>query len=468
MALTIYNTLSRRQEAFIPLKKDEASMYVCGPTVYDKAHLGNARPNVVFDILFRLLRFSYNTRYVRNITDIDDKIIAASKTSGLSIHEITTSTTKAFHKDMQALKNLSPTDEPKATEHIEAMLSMIEDLVAKNHAYVADGHVLFDVGSCSTYGRLSKRKQDEMIAGARVEIAPYKKNPMDFVLWKPSSPDIPGWESPWGRGRPGWHIECSAMSFHLLGKSFDIHGGGQDLIFPHHENEIAQSICSHGENTFARYWVHNGILTVNGEKMSKSLGNFITVNDLLQKTKGEVVRFALLSTHYRQPLDWTDTTLEQARTVVDRFYNTLRSIDLANNFEDKQSEDKQNKDVDQGILEALEDDLNTPKAISRLHELAYTINMASEKEKRELQYHFRRSASILGLFQDAPEEWFQKSTENLEGNEISKAEIESLIQERLEARKLKNFKRSDEIRDNLAGQGIILEDQPHGTIWRRK
>jgi cysteinyl-tRNA synthetase len=343
------------------------------------------------------------------------------------------------------------------------MISMIGDLVAKNHAYVADGHVLFEVSSCPTYGKLSKRKQDEMIAGARVEVAPYKKNPMDFVLWKPSSPDIPGWESPWGRGRPGWHIECSAMSFRLLGKSFDIHGGGQDLIFPHHENEIAQSTCSHGENTFARYWVHNGILTVNGEKMSKSLGNFITVDDLLQKTKGEVVRFALLSTHYRQPLDWTDSTLDQARTVVDRLYNTLRGTDLASNLEDKQT-----KDVDPGILEALEDDLNTPKAISRLHELAYAINMAPEKEKRELQYHFRRSAAILGLFQDSPEEWFQKSTEKLDGNAVSKTEIESLIQERLEARKLKNFKRSDEIRDYLANQGVILEDQPHGTLWRRK
>ncbi len=445
--LHLFNTLTKKDEPFSPINADNIGMYVCGPTVYDLAHLGNARPVVVFDVLFRLLRSQYpQVTYVRNITDVDDKINAAALASGQNIREITTRTTKAYHEDMRALNALPPTHEPRATDHITDMISMIESLIAQDFAYVKEGHVLFRVQKYIKYGHLSRRQQDELIAGARIEVAPYKEYAGDFVLWKPSSPELPGWESPWGRGRPGWHIECSAMSQVFLGKTFDIHGGGIDLVFPHHENEIAQSCCAHQTERMANIWMHNGHLLVNGEKMSKSLGNFFTVRDVLKDYDGEVIRLAFLSTHYRQPLDWTDETPKAAKATLDRFY---KAIEYATS----------EGSVSISMLEALDDDLNTPLAISCLHDLANTVFKANGGEQIEAANVLKASAQFLGILMHDPKEWFQGKADN-QG-------IEELITARNEAKQAKNFAEADRIRAQLTEQGIVLEDGPNGTIWRK-
>ncbi|MGE4278096.1 MAG: cysteine--tRNA ligase [Magnetospirillum sp.] len=458
MALAVYNTLTRKKEDFLPLDPNHVRMYVCGPTVYDRAHIGNARPVIVFDVLFRLLSRTYpQVTYVRNITDVDDKINQRSKDSGEPIEVITARTTQMFHDDIAELNALPPTIEPRATAHIQQMIAMIETLIAKGHAYAAEGHVLFEVGSMADYGQLSRRSMDEMIAGARVEVAPYKKNPGDFVLWKPSSPDLPGWDSPWGRGRPGWHIECSAMSGQYLGKTFDIHGGGQDLVFPHHENEIAQSQCANGA-PFARFWMHNGYLMVEGEKMSKSLGNFFTVRELLAVAPGEAIRLAMLSTHYHQPFDWTAEGLKQARATLDRLYTALR------NNADIECDDTV---VPLAVQAALEDDLNTPLAMSHLHELVGSLNKAeSVADKAAAKGALLAAGHALGVLLQDPEAWFRWQPAGAVAGP-DEAEIEALIQARLEARKAKNFAEADRIRKQLADAGVVLEDGPQGTTWKR-
>ncbi|ARN85446.1 cysteine--tRNA ligase [Candidatus Nucleicultrix amoebiphila] len=456
MTIILYNTLTQCREELVPITPGEVKMYVCGPTVYDRAHIGNARPYVVFDVLFRLLQIFYKTTYARNITDIEDKIIVASKESGEPISALTERTTRLFHEDMATIGILPPTIEPRATMHIQEMIDIIETLIQKDHAYEAQGHVLFNVKSFKDYGTLSKRNLDDMLAGARVEIAPYKKDPMDFVLWKPSTDDVPGWPSPWGRGRPGWHIECSAMSCKHLGTSFDIHGGGRDLIFPHHENEIAQSQAAFGNNSFARLWMHNGILTVNGEKMSKSLGNFFTVRDLLDQADGETIRLALLSTHYRQPLDWKDTTLAQAKSTLDRFYTALKDYEL-----------HEEPSYDEAFIAILQDDLNTPKTLTWLHSLVSDIHAAeSSLEKAQMQAILRKNASLLGILQQDPKIWFQKTVQK-QAHTLEIPQIEQLILERQSARFNKDFAQADSIRKTLEENGIILEDSPKGTTWRR-
>jgi cysteinyl-tRNA synthetase len=463
LPIYLHNTLSRRKELFQPLKPDSVGLYVCGPTVYDLAHIGNARPVVVFDVLFRLLKLQFkNVTYVRNITDIDDKIIAAAAKNVEPIDALTARTDKAFHEDMAALYALPPTAEPRATQHIDGMQRLIMMLLEKGHAYVADGHVLFHVPSMPNYGRLSGHSREELIAGARVDVAPYKKDPADFVLWKPSTPEQPGWDSPWGRGRPGWHIECSAMSEAHLGETFDIHGGGLDLIFPHHENEIAQSECAHGK-PFVRTWMHNGFLIVEGEKMSKSLGNFFTVRDLLAKAHGETIRLTLLSTHYRQPLDFTLEGLRQSKHALDRLYTALRDAADVPAVETEPPFD---------VIAALEDDLNTPMAITHLHELATKLNKAkAPKERAEAKSALLAGGHVLGLLQQDPEKWFHQTVST--GLDavlgLNEAEIKRQIDARTKARKARNFLEADRIRDELAAHGVLLEDGPGGkTTWRLK
>src|SRR5690348_341226 len=400
-------------------------MYVCGPTVYDLAHIGNARPVIVFDVLYRLLRHLYgegHVRYVRNITDIDDKINAAAKANGEDIRALTERTAKIFHEDVAALGALKPDVEPRATEHVPEMIAMIERLVAGGHAYEAKGHVLFSIKSMSNYGQLSGRSRDEMIAGARVEVAPYKRDPADLVLWKPSPSDLPGWNSPWGRGRPGWHLECSAMSERYLGESFDIHGGGLDLIFPHHENEIAQSECAHLGKPFAQIWMHNGFVTVDGAKMAKSEGNFRTIREVLNEAPGEAARLAMLMGHYRDPLDWTSDRLQQAKQGLDRFYLALRGAGEAAPGA-----------ITPRVAAALEDDLNTPLAIAVLHELLADLNRAgTAEEKRRIKSELLASGAVMGLLQQAPEAW-------LKGGRDDATAIEAAIAARNAARKAKNF-----------------------------
>ncbi len=457
--LVLYNTLSRAKEPFQPLEPDHVRMYVCGPTVYDRAHIGNARPIIVFDVLYRLLKRLYpRVTYVRNITDVDDKINARSKESGEPIASITARTTEMFHEDIAALNAIPPDIEPRATAHIAQMIAMIERLIEAGHAYEAEGHVLFSVPSMADYGKLSRRSQDEMIAGARVEVAPYKRDAADFVLWKPSSEDLPGWESPWGRGRPGWHIECSAMSKEYLGVTFDIHGGGQDLVFPHHENEIAQSTCAHGGAPFARFWVHNGYLMVEGEKMSKSLGNFFTVHDLLDQAPGEAIRLCMLSTHYHQPLDWTAEGLKQAKGTLDRLYTALRStLDIpAVGREVPPFE----------LIAALEDDLNTPLAVAHLHELATALNKAETVlERSKAKGALLSAGDLLGVLQQDVDGWFKWAAPGQAT--LSDETIATLIAQRIAARKAKDFAEADRIRKELSDQGILLEDGPQGTIWKR-
>lgn len=458
MTLHLYNTASRKKEEFVPRDPANVGMYVCGPTVYDFAHIGNARPVVIFDVLARLLRLEYgdaHVNYVRNITDVEDKIIEAALKNGESIDALTTRTAQAYHKDMAALGALPPNHEPRATDHIKGMIEMITTLIGKGHAYEAEGHVLFDVQSMPDYGKLSGRNRDDMIAGARVEIAPYKKDPADFVLWKPSAADVVGWDSPWGRGRPGWHIECSVMSKAELGDSFDIHGGGRDLIFPHHENEVAQSCCANGAGTFARYWVHNGFLTVEGDKMSKSLGNFRTVRDLLAEAPGEALRLNLLSAHYRQPLDWTKTGVKQAKTNLDRLYTALQNL---SDVEPAQGV------VAADVMAALEDDLNTPKALTALYSIASAANKETDADKRaQLKAELLSGGALIGILQQTPDEWFKGGAEG----DIDEAAIEALIQQRIDAKANKDYALSDEIRDRLKDSGVILEDSATGTTWKR-
>jgi cysteinyl-tRNA synthetase len=452
MELHVHNSMSRKKERFEPLDPGHVRMYVCGPTVYDTAHIGNARPVVVFDTLYRVLKRLYpRVTYARNITDIDDKIIERALQRGVHIDTITEETIAAYHADMAAVGALPPDVEPRCTRTVPQMLEMIGTLVDKGHAYAAEGHVLFDVTSFADYGKLSGRSRDEQIAGSRVEVAPFKKDPGDFVLWKPSTPDQPGWDSKWGRGRPGWHIECSAMAkdvFKVL--TIDIHGGGQDLLFPHHENEVAQSVCAHGGVQFSKYWMHNGFLVVNGEKMSKSLGNFFTVRDLLAKWPGEAIRLLLLKTHYRAPLDFTEEGLREAKGDLDRFYTALRaSADVA------PSSAKADP-----VLAALSDDLNTAKALAEMHEIARQLNTTRSPDAKAALLDAGR---LLGLLQSDPEVWFKQGA----GAGPSDAEIEAAIEARLAARKSRDFAQADRIRNDLKAKGVVLEDGPKGTTWKR-
>jgi len=457
--LYVHNTLTRQKEKFKPIDPKHIGMYVCGPTVYDFAHLGNARPVVVFDTLYRLLKRLYpKVTYVRNITDIDDKIIAKSKEGGEPISTITQKTAQAYHDDMGALNALLPDIEPLCTTHIPEMIDLIGILIKKGYAYASEGHVLFNVPAMKNYGALSRRSRDELIAGARVEVAPYKKDPADFVLWKPSTPDQPGWESPWGRGRPGWHIECSAMAKKHLGITFDLHGGGLDLIFPHHENEIAQSTCAHDDKPLANYWMHNGFLTINNDKMSKSLKNFFTVRDLLAVAPGEALRFALLSGHYRQPLDFSTEALQKAKMTLDKWYAALRNTATI-----KQAPPAS---VPKNIEEALCDDLNTPQAIAYIHELVNDLNKTEMPEAQApLRSQLIAAGEALGILQQDPESWFRWQPANQKGPEDT--EIEAQIAARIAAKKAKNYAEADKIRNALSEQGIILEDGPQGTTWRR-
>jgi cysteinyl-tRNA synthetase len=445
------------KEVFEPLIPGQVSMYVCGPTVYNLAHIGNARPVVVFDTLFRLLQTHYDkVVYARNITDVDDKIIAAARESNRSIESVTEEFTTKYREDMAQLNALPPTLEPHATHNIDAMIELTQTLVDKGHAYQSAGHVLFSVESMPDYGKLSHRKLDDMLAGARVEVAEYKRHPGDFVLWKPARNGEPGWDSPWGRGRPGWHLECSAMIHAHLGETIDIHGGGRDLIFPHHENEIAQSRCAHGGD-YVRYWMHNAYLDIDGEKMSKSLGNFRTVRDLLQSYRGEVLRFALLSAHYRSPLNFSAELLVQAQSTLDSLYSTLRDV--------------QDVELDLEIpLErepfylALNDDLNTPVAIAEIHAIARELHKAPDAHRPLLKARILAAGNLLGILEQDPESWLQDAASD---DAISPEKIEVLVAERQAAKLAKNYARADEIREELAAAGVVLEDSREGTRWRR-
>ena len=433
--IRLHDTMARGKRVFEPGNPKRVTMYVCGPTVYNRAHIGNARPAVIFDVLARLLRHIYGPDslvHAANVTDVEDKIMAAAATEGVPIHVITDRYSSLYFEDLGALGVGRPDLVPLATAHIEPMVAMIGRLIAAGHAYEAEGHVLFDVPSWPDYGTLSKRPMDEMIAGARVDVAPYKRSPADFVLWKPSTADQPGWDSPWGRGRPGWHIECSAMIETHLGETIDIHGGGIDLEFPHHENEIAQSSCAHGGAPLARYWLHNGMLSMAASKMSKSVGNVVSVGELLDRGhQGEVLRLALLSAHYRQPLEWSDALIAQSKATLDRLYRAAG--------------DAAPGTAGEGVLEALADDLNTPLALSRLSAM-------------EDPAALRASAALLGLLGDSADTWFRG-----EGD----ARVDALIAARTEAKARRDFAEADRIRSELAGQGIVLEDTPQGTTWRR-
>jgi cysteinyl-tRNA synthetase len=437
-------------------------MYVCGITVYSSAHIGNARPYVVFDVLARLLRLSYDLTYVRNITDVDDKINAAAKAEGVSIGELTRRYTGMLREDMDRLGVLPPDVEPLVTEHIERIVDLIGRIIEAGCAYEADRHVLFSVGRFDDYGALSRRTVDDMIAGARVEVAPYKRDAADFVLWKPSDEGDVGWDSPWGRGRPGWHIECSAMAATHLGQVIDIHGGGQDLVFPHHENEIAQSRCAFGTDAYARYWLHNGLVNVDSEKMSKSIGNVLQLRDLLDQHPGEVVRLGLLNAHYRQPLDWTDKLLHDARRRLDRMYAALRDAGI-----EGEGGEADAALIPPGVLAALEDDLNTPEALAELAELVRATNRTdAPAERRRLAQSLRAGGWLLGMLQSDPVAWFSRAS-NDAADEIDEAGIEALLRDRERLRAAKDFQAADGIRDELLRQGVVIEDGAEGTRWRR-
>jgi cysteinyl-tRNA synthetase len=485
MELRLYDTLTREKRPFQPLDPNRVRMYVCGPTVYDFAHIGNARPVIVFDVLFRLLRHlakqgvwdggkgETEVVYVRNITDVDDKINARAAERGISIRDLTEETYQNFKEDVKALGCLPPSHEPRATEFVSNadasvdMIRLIERLIANGHAYVAEGHVLFGVGTMSDYGRLSKRPLDEMIAGARVEVAPYKRDPMDFVLWKPSPPELPGWDSPWGRGRPGWHIECSAMSAALLGETFDIHGGGIDLVFPHHENEIAQSRCAFHAPVMANYWMHNGFLQVEGRKMAKSEGNFITIRQANNDWDGIIVRFAMLLTHYRQPLDWTTQRLKEASLTIERLKRWYEPDEYPG-FE---------PDYDRSapyppFLEALCDDLNTVEAMTRLYELIAQIDATSRSGDLDLpkkKSMFSNSLRLLGFDNITNYDYNKVAARRVYGGALDEAHVQSQIDARNAARKARNFKEADRIRDELKAMGVELEDKKDGTtVWKVK
>ena len=456
--LRLHNTFTGAKEVFTPRDRERVTMYVCGPTVYNYVHIGNARPVVVFDCLYRLLSALYpQVVYARNITDIDDKIIDAALQRGTNITEVSTEFTQKYREDMAALNALAPTIEPMATEHIEDMIALIGRLIADGHAYEADGHVLFAVESMPTYGELSGRKLEDMMAGARVEVAGYKRHPGDFVLWKPSSDQEPGWDSPWGRGRPGWHLECSAMIRAHLGEAIDIHGGGRDLIFPHHENERAQSCCAYGGD-FVRYWIHNAFIDIDGEKMSKSLGNVRTVRELLARFPGEVLRFALLSAHYRSALNFSGELLTSARGTLDTFYGALR----------------RHADVEPAVLNvtdshvalALLDDMNTPEAIAALHAAASTLNKSDAPHEIAMaKAELTVGGRLLGILDADPEAWF---TDAVGEEGPTGEEIDALIEERIAAKADRDFERADQIRDDLETLGVVLEDGPDGTQWRRR
>ena len=455
MNLKIYNTLSKKKELFEPLNPNSVKMYVCGPTVYNFAHIGNARPAVIFDLLYRILKEIYpKVTYVRNITDVDDKINEAAKEINKPISVITKKYTDIYHQDMQNLNVLKPNHEPRVTENIQEIINMIKKIIKNKNAYIEDHHVLFDITSFENYGALSNRNKDEMLSGARVEVAEYKKHPGDFILWKPSSEKLPGWDSPWGRGRPGWHIECSAMSKKYLGTQFDIHAGGLDLIFPHHENEIAQSCCANKSDIMANYWLHNGYVTSDGEKMSKSLGNFATINNLLLNFRGEAIRYALMQAQYRAPLSFSKKSLEEATKSLSRLYRAVEGFEV-------------NDGQDTQIIDNLCDDLNSPKALARLHYLADEANKGSKECAQKL----KNSSNILGILCNSTDEWFKfgeiNSNEAIENSTMTEKEINELIIKRKIAKENKEYKKADQIREQLLEKNIQLEDKPDRTVWRR-
>ena len=449
MDIFLTNNLNNKKEKFVPINRENIGMYVCGPTVYDNPHIGNARPLVIFDILFKVLKSKYGhdkINYIRNITDVDDKIIKSAKEKNLSISELTNNVIKDFNDDCNYLNLDNPTQQPKATDHIDLMIKMISTLIEKDFAYEANNHVYFEVSKFDDYGKLSNKKLEDLIAGSRVEVSENKKKSEDFVLWKPSKDDEPSWDSPWGKGRPGWHLECSAMSKKYLGNVFDIHGGGIDLIFPHHENEIAQSCCNNSTKKFANYWVHNGFITINKEKMSKSLGNIITISNAVKKYSGQVVRLALLSAHYSQPLDWNDELLENQRAIIEKWYKLY-----------EKSED----DIVLEVSESLLDDLNTPGFIAKIHEL-YNNAIKGDKKSKIL---FNNACRLLGLFNISKNKWDDLKKLN---TNISEDFILKKINERDQAKKNKNFDLADKIREELLGEGIIIEDLKDRTIWKLK
>jgi cysteinyl-tRNA synthetase len=461
MQISLYNTRTRTKESWKPINPADIKIYVCGPTVYAPPHIGNGRPIVVFDLLYRLLNLHYpKVTYVRNITDVDDKINQKALETGRSIQDITTETIHFFHQTCEYLGARSPTVEPRVTDHISEIIQMIQRLIEKDYAYENQGHVLFRVHKFKEYGQLSRKNQDELLAGARIEIAPYKENAEDFVLWKPSIAPTPGWDSPFGYGRPGWHIECSAMSAKHLGETFDIHGGGIDLVFPHHENEIAQSTACH-DKLMANVWMHNGHLSVNGQKMSKSLGNVVIIQDLMHQIHGQVVRWALLGSHYRQPLDWTQELVHQSTAALNRLYTAVESLPYT---EWEAEVDKTY--IDEEILRALCDDLNTPLVAKRLHEIAHNINTAlSEDNKTYLQKILLNSARIIGFLTITPHEWFRGS---LSSTAITEEEIQKYLEQRNIAKIAKDFKTADAIRDTLKSKGIVIKDTPNGQEWQRE
>ena len=453
MKIKLYNTFSGKKEDFEPINANRVSMYVCGPTVYSSPHIGNARGPVIFDVLAKLLKMNYELTYVRNITDLDDKIYQAAKDEETDIDTITQRYTDIYQEDIKALGVHEPDVEPRATSHVAQMIEMITKLLSTDNAYVNDEHVLFSVDSFPAYGQLSNRKQEDLISGSRVEIATYKNNPNDFVLWKPSTSDLPGWESPWGVGRPGWHLECSTMAKSYLGETIDIHGGGSDLIFPHHENELAQSKCSHLGKNFCNYWVHHGLVDFKKTKMSKSEGNILLVSDLLSQASGETIRLALLSTQYRQLINWSDDLLSESKKKLDRLYRALQSCP-DNDLEAQPSEK---------VVKALCDDLNTPMALAELFKITKKINSTKDKKKLiVLASSLKASGNLLGLLESTPDQWF-KSGDN---DSLSSKEIEAMIKQRELARASKNFSEADEIRNELLRSGVIIEDGPDGTQWK--
>ncbi len=454
MSLNLYDTFSNSKKKFEPIDPKNIRMYVCGPTVYDYPHVGNARPVIVFDILFRILQNLYgreHVTYVRNITDVDDKIINASQENNEDINELTSRTINYFHADAKYIGAIEPSFEPRATDHIAEMINIIETLIEKNYAYIAENNVLFSSNKFSKYGSLSGKNLEEMIAGSRVDVESYKREASDFILWKPSKDNEPGWDSPWGKGRPGWHIECSAMSEKLLGKTFDIHGGGQDLIFPHHENEIAQSECANGEK-FANYWVHNGFVTVEGSKMAKSDGNFVTVNELKEKYQGEVIRLTMILTHYRQPLNWTNDNLQESKKTLDKWYQYFSEVDFKPDLSVM---------IDENVMNALNDDMNTPQAIAELHKL---FKNCKSNDQDSLN-RFLISSQFLGLMNDDPSQWLSWGKDD---TSVDQSKIESLIAQRNTARANKDFAEADRIRDELENLGIALEDKGAETTWKTK
>lgn len=460
MALYLYNTLSRSSELFEPADPERVAMYVCGPTVYSFPHIGNARPAVVFDVLSRVLRRKYKLIYARNVTDVDDKIFAAAKAENIEIGVLTARYLASYLEDMAMLGVQPPDVSPRVTEHIPQIINFIERLVASGHAYEAEKHVLFSVGSYPDYGHLSGRALDDLIAGVRVDIAPYKREPADFVLWKPSASDVVGWDSPWGHGRPGWHVECSAMAEAHLGETIDIHGGGQDLIFPHHENEIAQSTCAHAGMLYCRYWIHNGLIHVESEKMSKSVGNVLLIRDLLSEAPAEAVRLGLLTAHYRQPLDWTGDVLVDARQKLDRMYGALRVAGVTG-----AKQDDSGNIPPTSVIDALNDDLNTPRALAALFELTRQANRETDSLRRlEIATSLRAGANLLGLLEADPEAWFVDVEES---GEIEGAKIDALVSQRERFRAERDFPEADRIRKQLEKAGVVIEDSLDGSRWRR-